>query len=280
MDEAKIASLRSPREGVIRGLWWGQGGVPASLPPRRFHLIGVGLPKTGTTSLAYLFQPFRWGAEFLFAESIERLIAWRGGGLDRDGIRRWLALRAEAGALELDSASFNHYFLDILIELHPAARFVYTRRDAVSWADSFLNMMLRQNTYLRGHPWPEWQLALGRLMAPSFHPGQFVSPAHLYFSLRPLAEELLGFYARETARIEAALPPERSLVIDTEGLSTKLDSLAELAGVPRSALNAAGSHENRGQAKIPLMAALPDLPHILEQNGLGAAQGYGGSGKG
>ena len=229
------------------------------------------LPKTGTTSLASLFQPFRWSVEFLFPEYVERLIAWRTGGLDRDAIRRWLALRAEAGALELDSASFNHYFLEILVELHPAARFVYTRRDAVSWADSFLNMMVRQNTYLRGHPWPEWQLELGRLMAPSFHPGQFVSPAHLYFSLRPLAEELLGFYARETARIEAALPPERSLEIPTNDLSRSLDTIAEFAGVPRSALNTAGSHENRGQGKIPLVAALPDLPDLLEQNGLGEA---------
>jgi len=272
MDEAEIASLRSPRVGVVRGPWWGQEGVPASLPPRRFHLIGVGLPKTGTTSLAYLFRPFRWGDEFLFAESIERLIAWKDGGLDRDGIRRWLALRAEAGALELDSTSFNHYFLDILVELHPDARFVYTRREAVSWADSFLNMLLRHGTYLRGRPWPEWQLALGRLMAPSFDPGQFVSPAHLYLSLHPLAEELLGFYARETTRIEAALPPERSLVIPTEDLSTSLDTIAEFAGVPRSALDPAGAHANRGQNKIPLVAALRDLPDLLEQNGLEATR--------
>ncbi len=270
MDEAEIASLRSLREGVNRGRWWGERGVPASLPPRRFHLIGVGLPKTGTTSLASLFQPFRWGDEFLFPESVERIIAWRTSGLDRDEMRRWLALRAEAGALELDSASFNHYFLDILVELHPAARFVYTRREAVSWADSFLNMVLRHGTYLRGHLWPEWQLALGRLMAPSFDPGQFTSPAHLRLALRTLAEELLGFYARETARIEAALPPERSLVIPTDGLSTSLNTLAAFAGVPRSALNEAGSHANRGRGKVPLVAALPDLPDLLEQNGLGA----------
>jgi hypothetical protein len=49
-----------------------------------------------------------------------------------------------------------------------------------------------------------------------------------------------------------------------------LDTLAEFAGVTRSALNAAGSHANRGDGKIPLVAALPDLPHLLEQNGLGA----------
>jgi hypothetical protein len=271
MDDPDVASLQSRRAGVNRGLWWGQEGVPASLAPRRFHLIGAGLPKTGTTSLANLFQPFRWGYEFLFAESVERLIAWRDGRLDRDGMRRWLALRSEAGALEMDSASFNHFFLNILVELHPAARFVYTRRDAVSWADSFLNMVLRHSTYLRGHPWPEWQLALGRLMAPSFDPGRFASPGHLRPALRQLAEELLGFYARETSRIEAALPPERSLVIPTEDLSRRLDALAEFAGVPRSALNEAGPHENRGNGKIPLVATLPDLPHLLEQNGLGAA---------
>jgi Sulfotransferase domain len=272
MDEPDVASLRSPREGVNRGRWWGERGVPASLHPRRFHLIAVGLPKTGTTSLASLFQHFRWGDEFLFPESVERLIAWKGGRLDRDVMRRWLALRDEAGALELDSASFNHYFLDIMVELHPAARFVYTRRDAVSWADSFLNMVLRHSIYLRDHPWPEWQLALGRLMAPSFDPGHFASPERLRPALRQLAEELLEFYARETARIEAALPPERSLVIPTEDLTLSLDTLAEFAGVTRLALNAAGSHENRGDGKIPLVAALPDLPHLLEQNGLGAAR--------
>lgn len=273
MDEPNVASLRAQREGVNRGRWWGVRGVPASLPTRRFHLIGICLPKTGTTSLADLFQPFRWGHEFLFAESVERLIAWKAGRLGHDGMRCWLASRAEAGALELDSASFNHFFLDILVELHPAARFVYTRRDAVSWADSLLNMALR---YGGGHPaydegWPEWLVALGRLMAPSFDPGQFASPEHLRLALRPLAEELLEFYARETARIEAALPPERSLVIPTDGLSTHLDTLAAFAGQPKSALNTAGSHANRGHSKIPLVAALPDLPRLLEQNGLGAA---------
>jgi hypothetical protein len=278
MDETDIASLRSRREGVNRGLWWGKGGVPASLPARRFHLIGVGLMKTGTTSLASLFRPFRWGYEFLVAESIVRLIAWKGGRLDREGMRRWLAKRAEAGALELDSASFNHYFLEILVELHPAARFVYTRRDAVSWADSLLNKAFWSARHHRGQGWPKWQVAFFRLMAPSFDPGHLASPEHFRRALRPLAEELLGFYARETARIEAALPPERSLVIPTDGLSRHLDTLASFARVPRSALNTAGSHANRGQGKIPLVAALPDLPHLLEQNGLGAAYALPGSG--
>ena len=111
-------------------------------------------------------------------------------------------------------------------------------------------------------------------MAPSFDPGQFASPEHLRLALRPLAEELLEFYARETARIEAALPPERSLVIPTDGLSTHLDTLAEFAGLPRSALNAVGSHANRGQGKIPLVATLPELPRLLEVYGLWPRKTY------
>jgi hypothetical protein len=110
-----------------------------------------------------------------------------------------------------------------------------------------------------------WSVRLPRV------PGQFASPEYLRLALRPLAEELLEFYARETARIEAALPPERSLVIPTDGLSTHLDTLAVFAGLPRSALNTAGSHANRGHGKIPLVAALPDLPRLLERNGLGTA---------
>ena len=188
MNEPDVASLRFRREGVNRGRWWGEGGVPASLPTRRFHLVGVGLPKTGTTSLAHLFQPFRWGDEFLFAESVERLIAWRAGRLDRDGMRRWLALRAEAGALELDSASFNHYFLDILVELHPTARFVYTRREAVSWADSFLNMVLRHGTVPQGLP-----LARMAGRARQAHGSQLRSrPVHLPRTSPPRASAARG----------------------------------------------------------------------------------------
>ena len=62
-------------------------------------------------------------------------------------------------------------------------------------------------------------------------------------------------------------------MIATDGLSKSLDAIAAFAGLPKSALNAVGSHANRGRGKIPLVATLPELPHLLEQNGLGAARG-------
>ena len=160
MNEPDVASLRFRREGVNRGRWWERGESLPPCPPGDSTSSGLACRRPGRPRWRAFFQPFRWGDEFLFAESVERLIAWRAGRLDRDGTRRWLALRAEAGALELDSASFNHYFLDILVELHPTARFVYTRRDAVSWADSFLNMVLRGMGHQPqgGYRWPEWQV--------------------------------------------------------------------------------------------------------------------------
>ncbi|MGH3147983.1 MAG: hypothetical protein ACRDTR_19500 [Rubrobacter sp.] len=63
-------------------------------------------------------------------------------------------------------------------------------------------------------------------------------------------------------------------MIATEGLSRSLDTIAALAGLPRSALSAAGSHANRGHGKIPFVAALPDLPHLLEQKGLGRPEAH------
>ena len=274
-----IASLRSRREGVNRGLWWGEEGVPASLPARRFHLIGVGLPKTGTTSLAYLFQPFRWGDEFLLAESIVRLIAWKGW---QARPRRYAPLAGLTGRSRCAGAGLRQ--LQPLFPGHPGRTAPRSPLRLHPPRCRLLGRLLSEHgvavmaRHHRGQRWPEWQVALGRLMAPSFDPGHLASPEHLRLALRPLAEELLGFYARETARIEAALPPERSLVIPTDSLSRHLDTLAAFAGVPRSALNTAGSHANRGHGKIPLVAALPDLPHLLEQNGLGAAYALPGSG--
>jgi hypothetical protein len=106
MDEPAVASLRSWREGVNRGRWWGEGGYPPPCPPG------------GSTS--------------------------SGSACRRPGRPRW---RAGAGLRQLQPL-----FLDILVELHPATRFVYTRRNAVSWADSFLIMVLRHGTYRRGRP--------------------------------------------------------------------------------------------------------------------------------
>lgn len=248
--------LRAQREGVERGRWWGQAGVPAEIPPRRFHLLGVGLPKTGTTSLAGVFRGYRWGHELLFAESIEAIAAWRAGALDDAGMAAWVAARDEAGQLEVDSASFNHFVLALLVERHPTARFVYTRRDPVAWADSFLNMMLRNAARFapspaapEGRPWPAWQVSLGRLLAPSFEPAAFASPEALAPALPSLADELLAFHERETARIEALLPPDRTLVLATDDLTGSLAALADLAGVPLATLDAAGAHENRGEEK-------------------------------
>jgi hypothetical protein len=54
-------------------------------------------------------------------------------------------------------------------------------------------------------------------------------------------------------------------------------SIGDVGGEKRKYLfpaRPAGSHANRGHGKIPLVAALPDLPHLLEQNGLGTTRGW------
>ena len=246
--------LRSPLAGVERGRWWGEAGFPPAAPERRFHLIGVGLAKTGTTSLASMFRPYRWGYEFLFAETVERIVAWREARLDDEAMRAWVADRSEAGALEMDAASFNHYVVGMLAAAHPEARFLYTRRDPVSWADSFLNMLVRNGARLAARPWPAWQLALGRLMAPSFDPAAFASADALAEAVPTLGPELLRFWKVETARVEAALPPERTCIVETRGLSAQVGTLAAFVGVAPGTLVVA--HENVGEGKRPFVAAL------------------------
>lgn len=261
-----VPGLRTLRPGVERGRWWGEAGFPSDPPPRRFHLIGVGLAKTGTTTLAALFRPYRWGYEFLFAETVERIVAWRAGTLAEGDLRAWLGARGEAGGLEMDAASFNHFFVEVLPELYPEARFLYTWRDPVPWADSFLNMLLRNGVRLSGRPWPEWQCSLGRLMAPGFSPDAFSSPDALAEATPTLGPELLRFWRDETRRVEAALPKERTLRLATDTLSVNLGTLETFVGLPPGALVAA--HENVGEGKRSFVAALPELPGLLAHLGL------------
>ena len=185
-------------------------------PTRRFHLVGVGLPKTGTTSLARLFETFRWGDEFLFAESVERLIAWKAGKLDRDGTRRWLAYgpsrRAGAGLREFQPRFPGHPG-----RTPPQARFVYTA--GTPSPGRLLEHGLAAWHQPQGLPLARMAGRARQAHGPSFDPASS-PPPNISDARFGRSRKNCSFYARETARIEAALPPERSLAIATDGLCT------------------------------------------------------------
>lgn len=233
-----------PVRGEERGRTWNTDRPG----PRRFHAFYVGLPKTGSTTVAELFRPFRSGHEYRFEATAELLSA----EADLPTLRAFLAARDAEGRLEMDAATFHHFYLPLLVELFPEAHFVVALRAPRPWLDSILNLMVRNRRRYGAGEVPAWQVRLGRRMFGSYAPEAFVSEDALRAALPGLVDRYLDFWAERTTATLAALPPDRSLVLRTEALSDAIPTLADFVGVPPDALDRTAHHQNRGPDLLPI----------------------------
>src|SRR4029453_5919642 len=119
------------------------------LRPRRLRVLGIGSPKSGTHSLAGVFEARYRTAHEPTALELAGLLAARAEGtapeaaLDRELRRRERRLR-----LEVNSAGLNGLVVERLVPLSSRSRFVLTLRDPWSWLGSIIPPSLR------GHPAP------------------------------------------------------------------------------------------------------------------------------
>lgn len=247
-----MSGPHEPKTDTERGRRWTGAGPHV----RRFHAFGVGLAKTGTSSLAECFAEYRSGHEFMFQETVEELGRLAEGRSTALELREFLRRRDAAVGLELDSASFHHFYIEHLLEEFPSAAIVYTVRDCLSWTESFLQMMLRNYARRAADGIPEWQLTLGRLMVGVFDPGAFASHARLVRELPDLVEGYLSYWARANRRVLDVLPAERSLCVRTGGLSSSLPNVARFVGADPARLRPDAFHANAGDYREPLLATL------------------------
>jgi len=186
-------------------------GLPRGLKtePRRFHAYNVGLPRSGCSSIMALFSNYRSVAEYKERESVELITAWKDGWISESTLREYIQYRHEIGQLEMDTASFNHFYLHILINEFPEAKFIYTIRDCYSWVNSFLRMISRWKKHFLdiGQNMPDWMLNYGRILFGEYDWNWFNSYEDLLKNLDPLVEMFIRFYHLKDPSL---LKPRRS----------------------------------------------------------------------
>jgi hypothetical protein len=209
-------------------------------PPRRFQAYNVGLPKTGTSSIWTLFGHYRSGNEFMEAETVMQIVNRHDGTLSDTALRAYLLRRDREGGLEMDSASFNHLYLDLLVEMFPQAKFICTIREPYTWMNSYCKMLLRyrQLFAIQGVEPPQWMTDYGRILFGTFTWDAFMSLDAFQSQLATLVDGFVRHWGEANRRIFALLPRERSLVLRTHELSAQLDALAQFVGVRRETLTA------------------------------------------
>ena len=219
--------------------------------PRRFHAYCVGLPKSGTVSLAGLFSNYRSCHEFHQWETHQMIIRRNHGDISRERFRGFLKERELLGGFpEMDAAHFNRHYIDILQEEFPEAKFICLIRDCYSWVNSFVNyFVVPEREAIQSKELPNgmpFDLPRGATEAKR----ELVNNFHKHIDVP------LSFWASSYRDMIEKLPPGRSLIIRTHEISQKVDDIAHFAGILPDTLAKERSHLNKAKYTVNVLRNL------------------------
>jgi hypothetical protein len=212
-------------------------------PWLRFQAYTVGLPKTGSTSIAAIFVRFRSGHEFGMARVAPAALARSVGSIDDSTFLELTRPRLTEPTFEMDAATFHHLYADLLAELHPQALFIHPVRDAKSWVNSFLDMTFRKAIArgLLGEPWDPWEREVVERMLGGVPLLEMYAEGEDDTAAVP---PLLDFWATHMRRVPMVIPPDRLLRIDVQNLGASIERIAEFVGVNSNLLRVSRTHAN------------------------------------
>jgi hypothetical protein len=219
---------------------------------RRFRLYNVGIAKTGTQSVASIFANYRSLHEYFFADSVEAIGRRASGEMTEAQFREFTHWRDGVARLDVDSSSFNSFYVDVLAHEFAEAKFLFVMRDCWSWLDSMLNMVVHFGPIM-----PGWMIEHCRTIL-----GPACSASITRSDLPDMVRDGLGYWARANQFVLDYLPTGRSLILRTSELSSSLTCLAAFAGVAADTLRGDLAHVHRAQRRYHLLEEVD--PAVLE----------------
>jgi hypothetical protein len=198
---------------------------------RRLDLCCCGVSKTGTHSMAGLFEAYRSAHHPDTGVRLPLASAYLQGEVDHATARNILRRRDRRLWLEMESSTLAGILIEPLSEACPGKKFVLTVRDVFSWCDSWLDHAI--NWPLDDSD-PFAALDRIRLRAKDFQPTKFDKPLTARGFL-PLAC-YFQLWTSHNARVLDALPKSRLLMVETQQISTTIPEIATWAGVPSESL--------------------------------------------
>ena len=228
---------------------------------RAFHAYGIGTPKSGTHSIAGVFQPrYRAVHEPEQYDTIQLLLANQKKVLDKTQLKEQLNKRDQRLGLELESSNFLSFLVESLVDEFPEAKFILTIRDCYSWLNSYLNHQLRKPAYsAEKRFWWHYRNLCFRLEPFEHAPEEKVLAQHQLYTL----DGYLSYWQRINQKILTTIPPERLLVVRTVEIAESLDKIAQFLHIPVERLNPSHSHLFKAKKKFDLLKQIDS--DFLEQ---------------
>jgi hypothetical protein len=244
--------------------------LPAAYPirnllrPRAFHAYAVGLPRTGTHSMAYLFaENYRSLHEPTRVDMINLIYAREIEGLPESEQAKILRKRDRLLWLEMESSNHISYFAPLLASIYPDARFIVLLRDPYSWFNSI--MTVEDENVRRGNKMdePRRKNLTVKFGAGKFPYTKFDEPLRTR-QLAPLAG-YMKYYQKIYTLLTTNIPQDRSLIVYTKQISSDLERIAQFLGIPADTLDRERAHSDARSNYRPSYIREIDRDYLEEQ---------------
>ena len=242
-----------------RELWVSKANavLPASRK-RCFHAYCIGTPRSGTHSIAHIFQ-HHYGAlhEPHGYYAIYHLLKWETGQYSYADIQSVLKWRDKKMSLELEAAHYLHHVADVLVKSFPKAKFILTIRDPLSWLESEIN----RNYGSRHKPfWRELEdYRYGRYRYPFTKYDAALGQAGLY----PVAS-YLSYWRDHNQFVINSVPKQQLLTLKTKEIRSKIEEISSFLGIDPDTINIQKAHADKRKKKLKLIE-LVDKTYLYQQ---------------
>jgi hypothetical protein len=201
-------------------------------PARQTRLYGIGAPRTGTHSIAAVFdRSLRARHEPEFRSATKCVLRHHDGSLSFEELRRFVRTRDERLRLDVDSSHVNVFLADAILAEFEDARFVLTMRDCFSWTDSAMNHSMNSRN---------WSAADRQYLAFYFGAQHATySPHDRFLQQHGLlsVDCYLAAWSRHNHKALDTVPTDRLLVVRTNEIGERLPQIAAFAGISAERIN-------------------------------------------
>lgn len=228
---------------------------------RSFQAYGVGLPKTGTKSLARMLaaehrsahEPETWIAtHFLGRNSVAQNTPYT-----NTSCSELFKARDALLALEFESNWVLGLAIEGLYSTFPDAKYILTIRDCISWINSEINQK-----YVIGHRQP-WRILSDYRYGPMrvYRPEEIKLSEYNLYPVR----SYFRYWSDHISLVLNTVPEDNLLVVRTRDLSSELGTIAEFLDIPLASLDVARSHSHKRTQKPLNIHDLVDPDYLSAQ---------------
>lgn len=217
---------------------------------RRFHLINMGMAKSGSTTASALFGNYRSLHEGLHALSVENVLDFKEGITTNDTLNEFLIYRDSILRPEFDGATFYHLIPEQVYQCFPNAKYLLIYRDIGSWILSSLTRLIKiVNGSRQTNESQSWYQRYAQLVFPDHMNwwALFNNDSNQNISLMPLVKSFSELWVGSFLSVIKSIPADKLYLVKLNELSNHetMVRLSQFVGVDHKTILSQCHHMNK-----------------------------------